>query len=72
MLADPTAFEEPLLEGSVCAVLGAGGAVVSLAQTGSVCVAGADGAERDVLAECVAAAQRRRLELVRAAFGEEE
>ena len=36
MLADPTAFEEPLLEGAVCAVLGAGGAVVSLSQTGSV------------------------------------
>ena len=71
MLADPTAFEEPLLEGAVCAVLGAGGAVVSLSQTGSVLVASADGAERDVLAECVAAAQRRRVELVRSAFGEE-
>ncbi|KAF8967458.1 ribosomal protein S5 domain 2-like protein [Flammula alnicola] len=63
VLADPTSFEEPLLDTSLSVVLGDGGEMVSLSQLGSR----RRGEERRS-AECIESAKRRREVLVRQLF----
>ncbi|KAF8878591.1 ribosomal protein S5 domain 2-type protein [Gymnopilus junonius] len=70
VLADPTAFEEPLLDASISVVLGDGGEIISLEQLGSVLVedvqdGNGEWVKRDVLKECIEAARARRDVLVK-------
>ncbi|KDR77342.1 hypothetical protein GALMADRAFT_66688 [Galerina marginata CBS 339.88] len=74
VLADPTSFEEPLLEASISVVLGDGGELVSVEQLGSALIttAGEEEAKdekRDVLEECIQNASRRREAVMKEVFG---
>ncbi|KIM43376.1 hypothetical protein M413DRAFT_444203 [Hebeloma cylindrosporum] len=72
ILADPTSFEEPLLDTSLSIVLaGADGRVINISQFGSAFVSSEDsddGVQRDALKECLERANSRRNELVAQLF----
>ncbi|KAF5321293.1 hypothetical protein D9619_000194 [Psilocybe cf. subviscida] len=72
VLADPTAFEDPLLESSLSVVLAEGGRIMQLTQLGSALVssgAGNSESRKDVVAECIAAARKRREEIMQSYYG---
>jgi exosome complex component RRP43 len=60
LLADPTSFEEPLLDTSISVVVGEQGNLISVSQLGSTLVSQSGGLRRDTLPECIAIAKRRR------------
>ncbi|KAF9476725.1 hypothetical protein BDN70DRAFT_882040 [Pholiota conissans] len=64
LLADPTAFEEPLLDTSISVVLGEAGKIISISQAGSAVVSDEDGGQRDVLEECIESTKQCRELLV--------
>jgi len=61
VLADPTSFEEPLLDTSISVVVGEQGDLISVSQLGSTLVSQSEGGlSRDTLPECITSAKRRR------------
>jgi len=61
VLADPTSFEEPLLDTSISVVVGEQGDLISVSQLGSTLVSQSEGGiSRDILPECITSAKRRR------------
>ena len=61
VLADPTSFEEPLLDTSISIVVGEQGDLISVSQLGSTLVSQPEGGvSRDILPECITSAKRRR------------
>lgn len=71
ILADPTSFEEPLLDTSLSIVLGDDDRVITISQFGSVFVSSDDGdddVQRDALKECLESANIRRKQLVAQVF----
>ncbi|KAF4619699.1 hypothetical protein D9613_004763 [Agrocybe pediades] len=71
VLADPTSFEEPLLESSLSVIAGDDGEIVAVSQVGSALIrAEVDGHEvqKDVLEDCIQLAKQRRDEVARQIF----
>lgn len=68
--ADPTSFEEPLLNTTISVVLGNDDHIVLVSQLGSAMLSIDDeeGKKRDVLPECIERAKRRRKGLVGTLF----
>jgi len=66
ILADPTSFEEPLLDTSISIVLGDNDQIITVSQVGSAFVSSDDDADvqRDALKECIESANIRRKDLV--------
>ena len=61
VLADPTSFEEPLLDTSLSVVVGEQGDLISVSQLGSTLVSQSEaGISRDILPECITNAKLRR------------
>jgi len=61
VLADPTSFEEPLLDASISVVVGEQGDLISVSQLGSTLVSQSEGSlSQDALPECITSAKRRR------------
>ena len=61
VLADPTSFEEPLLDTSLSVVVGEQGDLISVSQLGSTLISQSEGGiSRDILPECITSAKRRR------------
>jgi len=61
VLADPTSFEEPLLDTSISIVVGEQGDLISVSQLGSSLVSQSEGSlNKDVLPECITSAKLRR------------
>ena len=61
VLADPTSFEEPLLDTSLSVVVGEQGDLISVSQLGSTLVSQSEGGiSRDILPECITNAKLRR------------
>ena len=56
VLADPTSFEEPLLDTTISVTMEENGGLISVTQVGLGLIA-----NQDVLARCIAAAKERRL-----------
>ncbi|KAF8206448.1 hypothetical protein K438DRAFT_1817225 [Mycena galopus ATCC 62051] len=56
LLADPTAFEEPLLDTTISIVVDENNALVSVVQSGP----GSDGGAGDTLSTCISLAKSRR------------
>ena len=71
LLADPTSFEEPLLDTSISVISGDDGKIVSVSQLGSALVTveiGGKEVQKDVLHECVQLAKQRRDEVAKQIF----
>ena len=61
VLADPTSFEEPLLDTSISIVVGEQGDLISLSQLGSTLVSHQSGGlSKDILPDCIKTAKLRR------------
>ncbi|KAJ3504972.1 hypothetical protein NLJ89_g7661 [Agrocybe chaxingu] len=71
VLADPTSFEEPLLDTTISIILGDSNQIVSVSQFGSTMLTvEEDGQDtrRDALAECIEVAKARRAEVANEIF----
>jgi exosome complex component RRP43 len=68
ILADPTSFEEPLLDTSLSIVSGDDGRIITISQFGSAFVSSDDDVQRDALKECLESANIRRKQLVAQLF----
>ena len=71
ILADPTSFEEPLLDTSLSIVSGDDDRVITISHFGSAFVSSDDGdddVQRDALKECLESANIRRKHLVAQLF----
>ena len=71
ILADPTSFEEPLLDTSLSIVSGDDDRIITISQFGSAFVSSNDSdddVQRDALKECLESANIRRKQLVAQLF----